>query len=171
MAAFPMASISISRDTACEMKNAIILLLAVFFCVEGLGQTTSPKGNQSEAERTVATLLADGGHSPTVGFLDTLVGRLGDGAAVGVIQYLGRRKSTVSEDSTSPDEIRRILYIVRTAFATPRIIEADENRSPNATLVLLKYLSGLSGAGAVKSDLESTINFVEQLKSDSKAPR
>ena len=127
-----------------------------------MGTVQQPR--QSEAERTVATLLADNGLAPLPGFVDTLVTRLGDGAAVGVIQYLGARKVNVSEDLTSPGEIRRILYIVKTAFSAPDIIEAEENRSPKATLVLLKYLGCLPAAATVKTDLESTTRFVEQLK-------
>src|SRR5215471_7825873 len=106
------------------------------------------------AEQTVSTLLADDGHAPIVGFVETMVGRLGDGAAVGVIQYIGERKDSVSEDSVSPEEIRRILDILRMSFAAPQIIEAPQNRSPKATLVLLKYLSALPAARGAKADLD-----------------
>ena len=150
------------------MKTTMVLALAVLSCKLSLSQiTASHKEDQSEAERTVAPLLADGGHAPIVGFLETLVGRLGDDAAVGVIQYLGNRKSNVSEDSVSPDEIRRILYVVRTAFSTPGIIESGEKRSPKATLVLLKYLGCLPSARAVKRELDDTGAFVEQIKLES----
>lgn len=146
------------------MKPTMVLALAVLSCKLSQSQiTASQQADQSEAERTVAAVLADGGHPPILGFLETLVGRLGDDAAVGVIQYLGNRKSNVSEDSVSPDEIRRILYVVRTAFSTPRIIESGEKRSPKATLVLLKYLGCLPSARAVKRELDDTGAFVEQI--------
>lgn len=147
----------------CEVKLAVKTITALLLVVFAQTVVTA-QSHQSEAERTVATLLADNGLAPLPGFVDTLVTRLGDGAAVGVIQYLGARKANVSEDLTSPQEISRILYIIRTAFAAPKIIEADENRSPKATLVLLKYLSCLPAAAAVKTDLESTTSFIEQLK-------
>jgi hypothetical protein len=58
-------------------------------------------------------------------------------------------KTTVSEDSTSPEELRRILIIIKMSFEVPTIIEANENRVPKATLVLLSYLGSLSAARAV----------------------
>jgi|GEM_PF-6491463 hypothetical protein len=89
---------------------------------------------------------------------------MGDRAALGVFQYLGERKTTVAEDSTSPQEVKMILYIIRTSFAKPSIIDSEANRSPKATMVLLKYLGTLPAARSLRNDLQQTTIFVEQTK-------
>jgi hypothetical protein len=149
------------------MKTIAVFVLTLFSCGAGARQAlnaSKPSSHRSDAERTVAMLLADNGQAPITGFTQTVITRLGDGAAVGVIQYLGERKTTVSKDATSPEEVRRILLILRMSFAAPQIIQSDENRSPRATLILLRYLSSLPAAGAVKDDIRSACDFIEQLK-------
>jgi hypothetical protein len=64
-----------------------------------------------------------------------------------------------------------ILYIIRTSFAVPNIIDSEENRSPKATMVLLKYLSSLPAARAARDDLQKTIAFVEEKKSAASAAK
>jgi hypothetical protein len=109
-------------------------------------------------------LLADTGRAPIPGFIETLVTRLGDGAAVGVIQYLGGRRVSVSDDAISREEVERILAIVRMAFAAPSVIQLEENRMPKATLILLRYLRLVSAPGSLREDIDSTSRFVEELK-------
>jgi hypothetical protein len=154
------------RDKEIRMKTLIVCICVVFYSTAIVGQTSGAQPDRSEAEKTVAILLGDDGHAPIPGFVATLVNRLGDGAAVGIIQYLGERKISVSEDSTSPEELRRILVVIKISFEVPSIIEAKENRTPKATLILLNYLDSLPAARAVKSELESANKFVEQSKLD-----
>ena len=71
---------------------------------------------------------------------------------------------TVDEDSTSPQEVKMILYIIRTSFSEPKIIDSDENRTPKATMILLKYLGTLPAARGVREDMQQTTAFVEQTK-------
>lgn len=149
----------------------IILLTLVSVYASGVSQTVTssqPASPRSDAEQTVAILLADNGRAPIPGFVETSVNRLGDGAALGIIQYLGERKERVSEDPSSSEEVRRMLLIIRMAFAAPNIIQSDENRYPRATLVLLKYLSCLPVANAVKDDIASTNHLMEQTRLASK---
>lgn len=148
-----------------NVKIIVILAVELLFCGSTYCQATSePFSTQSGAERVVATLLADNGKAPIVSFAEKRVARLGDGAAVGMILFIGDRKMTVSDEPLSPEEVRRMLLIVRMSFEVPKIIEADEDRSPKATLVLLKYLSSLSAAKTLQDDLHTTSNLVERLK-------
>jgi hypothetical protein len=154
------------------MRTRIILVIAFLWCSACVAQTqVEARQTQPDPEGTVAILLGDNGQAPIPGFVDTLVRRLGDGAAVGVIQYLGRRKTTVSRDPTSTEEIKRILLIIRMAFDTPNIIESMEDRSPKATLILLQYLSGLPAAGPVREDIRATGDMVEKLKATLQPPK
>lgn len=152
------------------MKTFITYMCTVLCSILTVGQTANgAHPDRSEAEKTVSILLGDDGHAPIPGFVATLVNRLGDGAAVGIIQYLGERKTTVGEDITSPEELRRILTVIKMSFEVPAIIEAKENRMPKATLILLNYLGSLPAARAVKADLDNTNKFIEQLKLDALA--
>jgi hypothetical protein len=149
------------------MKTVLILAVASLCCGAGLAQ--SPQGASqaspcSNPEETVAVLLADNGRAPIPGFFQKRVVGLGDAAAVGIIQFLGDRKATVSKDSTSTEEIRRVLLIIQIAFEAPNAIQCSENRYPKATLVLLKYLSSLPTAGPVQDDLRGTAEMIEKLK-------
>lgn len=149
------------------MRIKIVLAALSLSWTAALGQASNshqqPAG-RSSPEETVAILLADNGQAPIPGFLQTLVSQLGDDAAVGVIQYLGERKMTAAVDPVSAQEVRRILEIVRMAFAVPITNHPDRSRIPNATLVLLKYLTCLPIASVERADLESTSQVVEELK-------
>jgi len=153
-------------------KAMAILALELLFCGTTLCQTGSRQfASQSKAEKIVAMLLADDGNAPIVSFTEKDVERLGDGSAVGLIEFIGDRKMNVSEDRISPQEMRRMLLIVRMSFEVPNIVEADENRTPKATLVLLKYLSSLPAAKTLQDDLRATSNTIERLKSESYPPK
>jgi hypothetical protein len=146
-----------------------IAAVALLWCVASAAQTSnSPKqaAYRSEEEKTIAILLADNGTAPIFGFLQTGVSQLGDDAAVGVMQYLGERKTTVSADSTSPQEIRRILEIIRMAFVLPNSKRSldDGKGIPKATMVLLQYLRCLPRAASVKEELDTTTRFIEGVK-------
>jgi hypothetical protein len=148
-----------------RIKNIVATML--LSCAVSVGQASQrPQQDlyRSSEERTVAMLLADNGQAAIPGFLQTLVNRMGDDAAVGIIQYLGERKMTASEDFTSPQETERILDIIRMAFAVPSTIESDRERIPKASLVLMKYLTCLPASGSLRDDIESTSRFVEELK-------
>jgi hypothetical protein len=151
------------------MRPRTIAATLLLLCAVGVAQTRGAQRDlyRSEEEKTVAILLADNGTAPVPGFLDTRVSQLGDDAAIGVIQYLGQRKTAVSSDSTSPQEIRRILEIIRMAFVLPnsKRVPADGKGIPKATMVLLQYLGCLPAAASVKDDIESTSRFIEELKS------
>jgi hypothetical protein len=147
-----------------------VLVVMLFCCVGCIAQEQkgdrSLTSHRSEEEQAVAILLADNGLAPIPGFLETRVSQLGDDAAVGVMQYLGERKTTVSGDSTSPEEIRRILDIIRMAFALPnsKRVPADGKGVPRATLVLLEYLSCLPSSASVRNELADASRLLTEAK-------
>ncbi|HKF20854.1 MAG TPA: hypothetical protein VKE93_04750 [Candidatus Angelobacter sp.] len=156
--------------------NVIRVLSMSLLCGVALAQTSNEAAQipkRSDAEQLVALVLADNASSPTYGmsFVQTALNRMGDKAALGVLQYLGERKTTVSEDSTSAEEVKMILYIVRTSFAAPSLIDSEENRAPKATMVLLKYLGSLRTANTARDDLQQTIELVERIKRTSPVER
>ena len=149
------------------MRMRMIVAALSLFCAVSVGQTShgpQPDPDRSPEEQTVAILLADNGQAPIPGFVQTLVNRMGDDAAIGVVQYLGDRKATASVDPTSPQEIERILAIIRMAFAAPNIVQPERARIPKASLVLLKYLTCLPAAGLLRNEIDSTSRVVEDVK-------
>lgn len=149
------------------MKPKIIALLIVGLLLgcSVLAQTAPESfSGQLGAERTVSTLLADNGKAPIVSFAEKRIGRLGDGAALGIILYIGDRMIGAPNVPLSPEEVRRMLLIVRMSFAAPKIIETEENRSPKATLVLLKYLGSLPSAKSLQEDFHNTLTLVEKIE-------
>lgn len=155
------------------MKRICFLAIAALFSVTIFAQTNDPNvASQSDPDEIAAIVLAQNGHSPAYGmsFIEKQLHSMGDAVAVGVIQYLGERKTTVSEDVVSPDEMKMILLIVRKSFEEPALIKPEKNRSPRATLVLLKYLGALPPANAVRDDLERTTRFAEHLRLSASAP-
>lgn len=149
------------------MKRICFLTIAALSCVNIFAQTNdSNVARQSDPDEIVAIVLAQNGHSPAYGlsFIEKQIHGMGDAVAVGVIQYLGGRKTTVSEDVVSPDEMKMILFIARKSFEAPALITLEKNRSPRATLVLLEYLGTLPAANAVRDDLERTTRLAEQIR-------
>lgn len=149
------------------MKRVCFLAVAALSCVNIFAQTNAPSvASQSDPDEIVAALLAQDGHSAAYGvsFFTKQIHSMGDGLALGLIQYLGGREITPSQDVISPDEMKMILLIVRMSFATPAMIRPEKNRSPRATLVLLKYLGTLPAANAVGNDLEQTTKFAQQIR-------
>ncbi len=154
-----------------SILSILLLSYGISLAQPQSGAPAAPK--RSDAEQLVALVLDDNASSPAYGVSSVVTGfnRMGDKAALGVFEYLGERKTTVAEESTSPEEVRMILYIIRTSFAAPNIIDSAENGSPKATMVLLKYLGSLPAARAVRDDLQKTIAFVEETKSAASAPK
>jgi hypothetical protein len=151
------------------MKILSVVAILLSSCGLILAQTSTgstPAPKRSDAEQIVAIVLADNASTPAYGlsFIEKHLHRMGDQVALGVFQYLGARVNTVAEDSLSPLEMRMILYIVRKSFQYPELIQSEENRSPKATMVLLRYLGSLGAARAERDELERTTTFIEQIK-------
>lgn len=84
------------------------------------------------------------------------VNRLGDRAALGLIRHMG------AQIPSDPQELGRILNVIRMAYAAPKMISYDADRDPKATLLLLSYLDFLPLPGKSKAEVEQTRAYVLQ---------
>jgi hypothetical protein len=149
------------------MTRPLILAAAtIFLGFCAFATQGSPGGTTGirQIRETVASALAYDSYGSLPPSVATSVSELGDAAAIGVIEHLGDRKKRISDDPSTPEEIRRILRLVRTAFANPSAIQPEENRSPKATLVLLQYLRSLPSSYIAREDLEKTGSTIEGIK-------
>jgi hypothetical protein len=101
------------------------------------------------AESTVAPVLRDSGNNVLTSSTEKAINRLGDRAAVGIMRRIG------GESPTKPEEVRRILSVIKLAFAVPDIITYDGDRAPRATSFLLDSLSRLPASAGLQDEIQN----------------
>jgi hypothetical protein len=116
------------------MKYLSYLLLLLLLCPRSATTTTNAE-DDPYGEQAVRNALSSNG--VTLSFTEKAINRLGDRAAVGLMRILADK--TV----TSPDQVKSILSILRTAFSAPSVIAVEADRQPRATLFLLQSLESV----------------------------
>jgi hypothetical protein len=143
-----------------EMKAAYLLLVLAVVLSSLLAsgqdwQDCKPDGSSSfkklkESVRRVATT------STYTGWDDKAFSRSGDLASLAVLQSLSEA------EMASPETLKGVLVILRTAFACPhRCVNAIGDREPKVTLLLLEHLHSRAGRKA-RSSIDETKRFVLQ---------
>lgn len=84
------------------------------------------------------------------------ISRLGDRAAIAMVKIFSK------EDLVKPSTMNKVLPIVRVAFERPKIVAYEKDRSPDFTLILLRYLLDSTADRKSKQDIENTIRYVSQ---------
>jgi hypothetical protein len=137
------------------------ILITVLICGQiGFSQNDS---QDPYAEKLVSSFVAPSGTVIILSMHEKAVGRLGDRAAVGLIRHLG------AQGPATPQELERILNVIKMAFAVPEAISSDADRDPKATSLLLAYLSSLPMSGDSKTEVENTRAYVARRITDYKA--
>jgi len=140
------------------MRACCLLLLAMSFVVFANAQDwqdCKPEGSYSFTE------LKDSVHSMTTGGFYTgwhekAFNRSGDLAALAILQTLN------DTDMESPETLKRVLLVLRSAFACPhRCVNATGDRQPRVTLLLLEHLHSHAGR-KMQSSIDETEKFVLQ---------
>ena len=109
------------------------------------------------AEKLVSSFVTPSGTLIIYSMQEKAVHRLGDRAAVGLIRHMG------AQVPATPQELERILNVVKMAYAVPEAISSDDDREPKATSLLLSYLGSLPmSGGAKKAEVEDTRAYVSR---------
>jgi hypothetical protein len=90
------------------------------------------------------------------GFGEKQVNRLGDRVSIALIKILNE------EDLRNPEEVRKILPLIRAAFVAPQIITVPEDKKPAVTLLLLNYLETTVQDGILKKEILDLKDFVRE---------
>jgi hypothetical protein len=117
---------------------------ALLCVVPGLAQCAG--ADDPYAEEIIRSALSTPG--VTLSFTEKRLNTLGDRAAVGVIRVVG------DESLDTPEKVSEVLLIIRIAFGAPRLIACDFDKTPKATLFLLKHVEILPAS----RDLIGAIN-------------
>lgn len=127
------------------MRLTIVLCLGLIMASNAHGQA----GN--DPEHVVREIIASGfidGHDQKV------IGQLGDAGAVLLTKILGGRGLT-------PRIIGGALDVITESFADPRLVQAERDKQPRATLLVLKYLDLSTNDVALKKHVAETRRYVE----------
>jgi hypothetical protein len=136
------------------MKFLSYLLLLLLLCPQSPATTTNVE-DDPYGEQAVRNALSSNG--VTFSFTEKAINRLGDRAAVGLMRIIADK--TV----TSPDQVKSILSILRTAFSAPSIIAVEADRQPKATLFLLQSLESIQlSSRDVIAEIGETKAFILQ---------
>ena len=90
------------------------------------------------------------------GFGEKQLNRLGDRVSIALVKILKE------EELKNPQEIRKILPLIRGAFVAPQIITVPEDKKPAVTLLLLNYLEAAVQDGALRKEIVDLIEFVKE---------
>jgi len=104
----------------------------------------------------VRASLSDRSRGIGVGPVESQILRLGDGCAIALLKILKPR------DLTDPQMIKNFLPMLRDSFSYPKIIQMQDNKTPNVTLFLLGYLYEKVREESVRVEISSTIEFIQK---------
>jgi hypothetical protein len=82
--------------------------------------------------------------------------RLGDRVSIALIKILNEK------DLSNPEEVRKILPLIRGAFVAPQIITIPEAKNPAVTLLLLSHLEITAQDGVLRKEIADLRAFIEE---------
>jgi hypothetical protein len=112
----------------------------------------------TEEEDVVRRVITSGGYD---GFADKALSRMGDAVAVQVARIVAGRDVT-------DQEIDGVLLVIHLAFSDSKLVLEPSDRTPRATLFVLRYLNLLARDPAVRARVEETRMFVNRTASTEK---
>ena len=118
-------------------------------------QDCRPKGDYSfnDVKAAVHRVTASGMYS---GWDEKTSARSGDVVAVAVLKALD------DNEMASPESAKRILSIIREAFACPqKCVQVTDDRRPRISLLLLGHLNEITG-GKMRTDIEEAKQYILQ---------
>ena len=92
----------------------------------------------------------------SVGWQEAAVNRMGDRAAVSIL------KLVEADQLAKPEVVNKVLMILQEAFARPEIVAAEEDRVPQVTRFVLRYLSQQFSSPPMRDSINKTSNYIEQ---------
>lgn len=95
----------------------------------------------------------------TTSHTEKALSRLGDRAAVAVMRSLADR------DMNDPAQVKKILWVLQSAFSVPQNINEPVDRTPKASLFLLHCLREAPANRGLLDDIESTRGAVLSISS------
>jgi hypothetical protein len=135
------------------------LLMLVFLCIIAAPaqdwQACKPEGDYSfnDVKAAVHRVTSFRMYS---GWDEKIFYRSGDLVAVAVLKTLD------DSEMTSPESVKFVLLIVRTAFECPQsCVKVTDDRRPRMTLLLLEHLNEITG-GKMRTDIEEVKRFILQ---------
>jgi len=99
------------------------------------------------------TEFMDGGVSS---FIEKANNRLGDRAAAGILKLYGEK------DLIKPRNIKTFLFVIRSAFEFPNLIDDPASKRPSVTIPFLEKLASRTSDADLQSQIADTISFVKQ---------
>lgn len=90
------------------------------------------------------------------GFSEKQVNRLGDRVSIALLKILDEKSLS------NPQQIRKFLPLIRTAFLAPEIIAIAEDKKPAVTLFLLRYLEVNVQDGNLKNEIIQLMGSIKE---------
>jgi hypothetical protein len=133
------------------MRMCIAIFCIVFIFSNGAAQVR----DDSYSIQLVKNLLQ---HPVQLGagFSEKQVNRLGDRVSIALLKILDEQALN------NPQQIRKFLPLIRTAFLAPQIIAIAEDKKPAVTLFLLRYLEANVQDGNLKNEIAQLMGFIKE---------
>lgn len=90
------------------------------------------------------------------GFSEKQVNRLGDRVSIALLKILDE------QDLRNPQQMRKFLPLIRSAFLAPQIITIAEDKKPAVTLFLLGYLEANVQDGNLKNEIAQLMRSIKE---------
>lgn len=127
--------------------------LLAFVALSGVACGQTPTVATEDVIRRVIT---SGGYD---GITDKLLSRMGDAVAVQITRI-------VAGNDLTDNEIDGALAAIHLAFSDPKLVPESSDRTPRATLFVLRYLNLSAHDPAVRARVEETKAFVNRAASN-----
>lgn len=108
----------------------------------------------SDAERAVQLVLKQAANGFYSGTGEKELVSTGDASAVAVAKLFAGKEVTDAD-------VRTILWVVRSSFERPEIVEVADDRQPRAALFLLNSLKHMTTNEKLQADIATTASFLK----------
>jgi len=133
------------------MRACLTIVCFLSLC----GVATPQEGGDVYATRLVRNFLEYPAQLGS-GFGEKQLNRLGDRVSIALLKILSE------QEMRKPEEIRKMLPLIRGAFIAPQIIPVEGDRTPDVTLLLLNHLKDVVQDPALKSEVSEVETFVRK---------
>lgn len=148
---FRKAGRTLQATVALGASVTLLLCCSILFA----GESNVKSKNEDTYSIEIVKLLLQRTQGVAVGAIEKQKHRLGDRVSIALIKLLDE------EALRNGSEVGRYLPIIREAFSRPQLISHEEDRNPQVTLLLLRYLQAEVNDPTLRQEISDTIKFVK----------
>ena len=139
------------------MRSVVVICCLLFLSLPVLAQgKADPQSQDSYSIQDVKAALKEAEMGVSLSFTEKHISWLGDRVSIALLKIYD------ADGLKDPQNIRKYLPVVRTAFIAPRIIQIAEDQKPKVTMFFLTSLEMEVTDMEVKDQISSAIRYIKE---------